>query len=259
MTTLSQLSEVIKAELEASYDLAYVDYRDRLTVDQVAMLARGDMEALWDDTAEWESDSQWSGACFVVDELATFAARSEGYEDLLREFGTSDERDELIDMVRERDSGMWLKTLVNQTPPVMLRINVIDEDNSYQFEEVSPERLLSDVGLPETPKNLELAASIIDNSSPEYGVKMAYWLATVRPSDIFDLPGDPEAALEIINPSLYLCNPFVGDGMADGPFDGVVTVKRGDLRTDKDAFGYGWEEVSGCYISAYEAKIRAKA
>lgn len=263
---VAQLADEIIKRLDQSYDLVYVDDRDELSDSQVDALIRGDdwLEENW----EWESDSRYAGAKYVIGELAKEVLgewSEEANADLdfllkaLRD--DVDECDRVRFVIEERDTGGWVEQLIRQTPSVLLRINVLDEDHAYAFEDVSPRRVLRDVGLRPNRRSLEAVGYVLANVSPEYSVLLGYWIVGAELAEIYELPHDPDTEIEIVNPYLYLGNPFSGSGLiSDQPMDDVVRVKRADLRTDKDAFGYSVHEIyGGLRASDFECNLRVAA
>jgi len=257
--TLENLADEIRGAMDETYNLVYVDYRDELSDEQAAMIVRGDMESVWESVQEWESDATWDSACDIADELANDALRGledddDGSVDALRDdWQGSQERYDIIDAIRERDSSDIIGELVKRSSRVLLRVEVVDEDHAWAFEPVEPTDFLARVGFEATPANLESACEVIANASPEFGVGMVYALAAVDLGDIYALQDDD--VVTIVNPHLWLGNPFAGSGYEAG-FEGTVTVPRAELRTDKDAFGYGWAEAcGGVTVSAYEAEL----
>lgn len=260
---VTQLADEIIERLDKSYDLVYVEYDDQLSESQVSALVRGDE---WlDESWEWESDSKYASAKQIIDELAreVISEWSEeadaGLDFVLDAFtGDMDEWDRVRFEIEERDTGSWVNQLVSHTPNVLLRINVLDEDHAYSFEEVKPRRVLKDLGLRATRANIQTMDYTLANASPEYSVLLGYWIVGADVSDISELPNDAEAEIEIVNPYLYLGNPFSGSGfISERPLEGIARVKREDLRTDKDAFGYSVDEVfGGLRASSFEAELR---
>lgn len=170
-----------------------------------------------------------------------------------------DEFERVREAVEERDTGEWVDRLISNTPRVLLRINVLDEDHAYSYGEVKPRRVLKDLGLRATKANVERVSYVLVNASPEYSVLLGYWIVGAELSDIYSLPNDPEADVEIVNPYLYLGNPFSGSGfISEKPLEGVVRVKREDLRADRDAFGYAVDEIyGGLGPSDFECELRS--
>lgn len=259
---VAELADDIIKRLAKSYDLVYVDYRDQLSDSQVSALVRGDE---WlDESSEWESDRRYDRAQQIIAELAdevvgewsADAAADLGFlVDALKD--RLEEWDRVRCMIEERDSGSWAEQLIRQTPGVLLRINVLDEDHGYSFEEVSPRRVLKDIGLRATRPNVETVRCVLANASPEYSVLLGYWIVGADVSEIHELPTDPDAEVEIVDPYLYLGNPFSGSGfISERPIDGVARVKRDALRTDKDAFGYSVDQIyGGLQASDFECKL----
>ena len=259
---VSELADEIIKRLDPSYDLVYVDYRDELSDSQVSALVRGDewLEESW----EWESDSRYRETKHIIGDLAKDVLRAwseEAGADLSFLVGALndavDEWERVRLAIEERDTRSWVKQLIGQTPSVLLRINVLDEDHAYAFEDVSTRRVSRDIGLRATRSNVETVSYVLANASPEYSVLLGYWIVGADVSDIYELPSGPETELKIVNPYLYLGNPFSGSGfISERPMDGVVRVKRGDLRTDKDAFGYPVDEIyGGLRASDFECKL----
>jgi hypothetical protein len=257
---VTQLADEIVKRLDKSYDLVYVDYRDQLTDTQVSALVRGDE---WlDESWEFESDSRYDSAKRIIDELAGNVIREWSDEadadlDFILGAFEGDEWDRVRFEIEERDTGSWVEQLVRQTPTALLRINVIDEDHGYSFEEVTARRVLKDLGMRATRENIATVNYVLANASPGYSVLLGYWIVSADVSAIYELAHDVEE-VEIVNPYLYLGNPFVGSGfISERPLDGTVRVKREELRTDKDAFGYAVDEIyGGLRASDFEAEIR---
>lgn len=263
---VTELADEIIKRLDDTYDLVYVDYRDQLSDSQVSALVRGDD---WlQESAEWESDNRYAGAKHIIGELA---------EEIVREWSdqAGADLDFLLDALRDgvgefdrvrlaveaRDSGGWVNQLMRQTPSVLLRINVLDEDHAYCYEAVAARRVLKEIGLHATRANIETLNDVLANASPEYSVLMGYWIVGAEVSGIHELPSDPEAEIEIVNPYLYLGNPFSGSGfISERPLEGRVRVKREDLRTDRDAFGYPVDQIyGGLRTSDFDCALRVAA
>lgn len=264
-TLVTQLADEIIKRLDKSYDLVYVSYDDRLTDTQVSALVRGDD---WiDESWEFESDSKYEATKQIIGDLANEIVHewSAEADDADLDFLLDALKDEIEEWdrirfeIEDRDTGSWVEQLVAHTPNVLLRINVIDEDHSYSYEEITPRRVLKDLALRATKANIETVNYVLANASPEFSVLMGYWIVGADVSDISELPHDPEAEVEIVNPYLYLGNPFSGSGfISERPLEGIVRVKRDELQTDGDAFGYAVNEIyGGLRTSDFECEIRA--
>lgn len=262
--TTEQLANEIIAQLDEKYDLVYVDRGDRLTDEQVAAIVRGDLDTLWEKTDEWESENRAQSVKAIIEQDAKdIVSRWEreddaDYAELLNEFDNSAEWERVQQELWNRDTGGWVKDLINGTPAVLLRIGVLDEDHAYNNEDVQPERVLTDVGLPATDNNVRIMAETLAECSPEFSVLLGYWIVGADVGQLYDLDVAPEAEVEIVNPHLYLGNPFTGSGwISEEPFEGVVRVKREDLRSDEDQFGYSVNKIySGLNASSFAAEIR---
>ncbi len=264
--TKKKLLKALLANLDSTYDLISVAYDDRLTDEQVEKLVTDDFEGLWESFEPWESDARYAGLDYVLDDLFLKVIgeweREDGedYTDLRGRFEDDTERmEELREAIFERDSGDWFKELVSQTPPVLLRVSVLDEDHAYSFKEVQPEQVLSDVGLPVTEGNIEVMESVLLECSPEFSVLMGYWIVGADVSDLNELDSEVKQ-VTITNPHLYLGNPFTGSGwVSEKPFEGVVVVDRDELHTDKEAFGYSIDSIyGGVSASSFAAEIKPK-
>ncbi len=275
--TIEQLANEIIEGLDKSYDLVYMDYRDQLTDEQAGMIVRGDMEKFWDSTFEWESDQKWDACKTIITDAAKEVVANwereddpehDGfYEFLLGEFEGTDAYDSVRYAIEERDNGKWVEELCSHYGRVLLRIEAIDEDHGYSFEEVTAERVISDLnrtnqrgghGFNPDAETIETINYVLANSSPEFSVLMGYWVVGADVSDIYKLTNEPDAEIDIVNPYLYLGNPFAGSGfISERPLSGTILVKREDLRTDKDAFGYSLDNVyGGLNPSDFECEIR---
>jgi hypothetical protein len=260
--TVKKLAKAIIASLDPKYDLVYIDRGDQLTDTQAAALVNGDDETLWSELEEFESDARHVGIQEALkgalDEIITRWENEDGedYTDLRRQFGDSKHLATVEEALTDRDSGDWIRELVEATPAALLRIIAIEEDDAYNNEAVEPEAALLKVGLPNTEANRRIMAETLANASPEFSILMGYWIVGADLAQIYDL-GDA-TQVSITNPHLYLGNPFAGSGfISEEAFEGVVIVDRGDLRTDKDAFGYSVADVyGGLSASSYEADIK---
>jgi hypothetical protein len=254
--TIEALGKTAERELRDKYDLVHVCQGGSLSADLVAALVKGDNE--WETKGgealtEWESEAQRASACDAVDELAKDIVRrweqEDGvdYDELLDgEWLVSDARMGLIDAVRERDGSEWFSELVNRHGAVLLRVAIkkMDEDAGLSYTALEPEQFLDLLGFEHTDHNIRLAGELIDNALPEFSVAIGQALIGVDLETVVHLPSS--GAVGLRNPHVWLGNPFAGSGWcSEQAFTGTLTVDRGDLKTDKDAFGYSWNEVVG--------------
>lgn len=112
-STARLLFEEKLAELDKTYTLAYVQYDDNLSQEQVRWLVAGDWEHLedsifmWADQCRWESTNDIIKELLDPDELAVLEAH--GWLDTLREH------------IQERDDSDLIRDLIEHTPNVTLR------------------------------------------------------------------------------------------------------------------------------------------
>jgi hypothetical protein len=261
--TLDGLRDEIIKRLDEKYYLTEVGRSDELTDDQVAALARGDMESFYEKNDDWEMESRSEGARYYTNDLLDDVIRDwereddRFYRDLAEDFKLTEEWWEVVYAIEERDASDPYKQLALNTGAVLMRVGVSDEDSAYAWgsEPPTPEQVLTDVGLPVTENNIKVMNSVLAEVSFEYSGAVASWLFPADPWWLYELPQEPETIIEIEHPYLWLGNPWQGDGWVnEKPFDGTVRIKRGDLRTDKDNWGYGWNDVvGGVYLGAFDA------
>lgn len=274
IVSMERLAAEIEADLRPTYELVYVDYRDQLTDSQLAALVRGDMETVWEETSEWESDQQWTSAYDIADEMAKdildrwereaddidpdedWDDVAESIDTLRNDWPSSDERQSVLESIMERDNSDWLTQLAAHTSGVLLRIRLGEDDFDAEWNadpEPDPAELVNLVGVDPSPENVAAAQSIIDNAQT-YGT--VYLLATVNPSDLLNIDRETDS-LTFTDPHILLSNAYAGNGHEE-QMTGEVTVPAADLRTDKDAFGYSWNEIAGVYTSAYATEMRVR-
>lgn len=238
-------------QLQDSYELVYIDYRDQLTDWQVDWLLSGDHEAFFDDTAEFEHANREAGIDYVVNELVPD-------EEVRDDLDAAGVLVQLREEIGERDTSDWITNLAEQTPDVLLRINCISEDDAFAFTPVTPEQVLTAVGLAHTPGNVQIVRDALAGCSPEHSVLMGYWIVGADVATLLNLLPSCHHEVEIVNPHLYLGNPVMGSGwITEKPLEGVVRVELDELRTDKAALGYSVDEIyGGLNASSFQAEIR---
>lgn len=251
--------ELLKRIDGKTYPLVYVDYRDELSDKSVAAIVKGDYETLDEENWEWESDSRDESAKTIIEEL--FQEIDDLEFDFDEFFGT-EEYDEVRFAVEDRDDSEPYKQLCRNTGNTLLRIEAIGEDNGWAFQEVTPAQILDQIGFERSEHNVKAIDKCLLEVSPEFGVTMGYWVIGADIEVLYNLPvreGDYE--VEIVNPFLFLGNPFSGRGwITEVALEGIVTVQRSDLRSDKDAFGYSVQEIFGHpSASDFDAEIRIKS
>lgn len=264
--TAEQLRDAMIAKLDKKYHLIYVDYRDELSDEQVEMIASNDYDKLWESFEDWESDARYGGAKYYLDELLADVITDweneddVDYSELKEEFDGSDLWDEVRYEIEERDESDPAKELASHSPAVLMRVQVTDEDAAFPMGQEPPpaEEALKLVGLPVTEHNIKVMDSIFAEENPYWSGAVCAWLFNADVDWLYDLTTDENATIEITNPYLLISNPWQGDGWVnEKPFEGTVRIKRGDLRTDKGAWGYGWQDTVGQkFHSGYEVELK---
>lgn len=171
--------------------------------------------------------------------------------------------DEIVDAIKERDSSDPYKQLAYASGRVLMRQVVADEDAALYGNHTPTaviawlqENLEPGSVLKRNQHNLKVVRSVIAESMHSLAYSMGMLVYAADVGDLYDLPADVEY-VEVVNPYLYIGNYYQGDGYcSEEPLDAVIRIKRADLTTDKGAAGYGWDEVAGVYVSAYEAEVR---
>jgi hypothetical protein len=266
--TLSTLGDAVNHELDDEYTLVYASQGDTLPDDFVAALVNGSNEydtKGGDALMERESNVRWDSSCEIVDELAEAIVRrwerqdDAEYQHLIDDWVGSEQRESAIFTVQDRDTSTWITDVINLHGAILLRVQIrsMDEDAGLSFTPITPEQFLDLLGFPHVVKNLELAAEVIDNASPEFGVAIGQALIGIDLAEIVGLPCDGE--VELRNPHVWLGNQFMGSGWcSEDAFAGTLAVERSELRTDNDAFGWSWNQVvGGTHASYYSGEIAA--
>jgi hypothetical protein len=266
--TLARLKDEVIEDLSATYELVYVSQGDKLMDEQVESVVTGDLEALEESLDEFVGEQTWINSREVADDVAstvldrwTRESESDDDDEVIEElrfaWEASDERDEVAEIVQEHDTSQPLRDLARGTGLVLLRIDADNgEDSDFRYDgDDAAEQLLTRLGFEQTPENLKNAWEIVANCCTEVGYLQ--YLVAVDVESLLDLP--EKGKVTFTDPNVYLTNPFAGAGWADKLY-GTVTVDRADLRTDKGAFGYGWQEVTGgVTLSYYESEMTVVA
>lgn len=231
--------------LDQSYDLIYIDRGDRLSDDQAALIVAGDMEKVWESFEHWESDARWEGVRYELDQIKhrLQPEDQELFEDI---------EDEVRYAIQDRETGTWFEDLVGATPDPILRVVAVSEDEASDVQRDDPAGLLRILGVPDGPANLAAAESLLANTPSE--VFMGYWLFSADLLQISRL--DEDAQIVVVNPYLVMGNPFTGAYSTIERIEGVALVPRGELRTDRGAFGYSVDECYGGLGGSFDCEIR---
>lgn len=268
---LKMLADRVAARLDKAYTLVYLGQGDELEPRAVSGIISNDdsaWEDLYESTQEWESEQLFQSSCDVVDDLAEEIV--DGWvrdgkergdkESLLENWRLSDERDEVREMVAERDDSNWIAQLASRHGKVLLRIPLgID----LILGEQSSADLLAEVGLPESPENIALAQELIleaptqvDNDELDVdptAIGEVFALASIGLDEILAVNNQERVGL--INPYLVL---VLGDWMGTvGPFVGTLALNRSTLVGDGDAPGTPLAEYADVLPDDFPVKIEA--
>lgn len=242
------LADKVRDELDETYELVHVDYRDKLTDEQVGYVLAGDTDRLYESTMEWESDSQWQSACEVVEELAYYiAGRDEFDDEVMDEFRHSDSYHELVGDVRERDVSDPIGELISHTPAPLVRVELdtpsMDGDGCLPYGWVSgteAEDIARELGIGYGSNQDELRQLKAELDWPDH-----HWAFLVLRADLGTLwNASPDDVVAVENPHVWLTNVYQGDGYMI-EVAGTFHVKRSDIMTDADAPGYSCDDVHG--------------
>lgn len=246
------LTAVIEADIFSSmsdkYDLVYIQYDDKLTDEQVELLAQGELYELYDGMeSEWLGDSRCMSAEYEASELVKdvlvkwYQRYDEGTIDAIKD---SLDMDEIEDMIRDRDSSDPLKDLIGNTPATLMRINMPFEE---LIEHVS--QVTKALGIKKSKENKKALKAALNEAYRPFLISLVF---AVEPSSLLSLGEE----VTVTNPFVWL-HTGSGDGyVTDEPIQAEITVKRKFLHTDKEAPGYGWEETTGVVTKYYMAEIR---
>src|SRR5678815_3825438 len=94
-------------------DLVYVDYRDELDEEQVAMLVRGDWEAIDASMDDWVSEAQHEGARALLEDIV--GDLDDWDESIRQDWLYTDEASEAMFEIMERDTSTPLKDLASHS------------------------------------------------------------------------------------------------------------------------------------------------
>jgi hypothetical protein len=238
----------LDSEPKHRFELVYVDYRDGFDPAAVEKLLRDGTD---DYTDEWISQSAWETACDLADELFKEACdpdHEEDYDDLEAEWQASEARQELIFAIEERDTSDPYRDLLRNTGHMLFRVSPTEDDMAWLDADTlngPAAGVCNALGLP------LIWVEAVDEILPEIAGYAweggGYFGATfVFSADPADLYGHSEDALvEVDAPFLWLTNPWSGNGYGVVVKGRYVTLRMGDIHTDKAAWGYGADDVFG--------------
>lgn len=263
----AEFSDAVIAAMDDTYTLMYIDYDDRLSPEQINAVFRGDTEQVWDSNEDWEWENRRHGIESALDDtLAKDVLTSwlrEGRlmpDDFLDQWKWSDEYDTARFAMEDRDDSDVYRDLARQSGTVFVRVEI---GQSFVFDGNVTEELVDEVlgglTIPETPA----LRSLVEQILPECyhgGEHVPFLFGSVRVGDVYDLPWDEDAEVTLTGGSLLFEDCMNGAGYSEAPpvdyMDALtVTVKRSDLLTDDDQFGYSWDSVCGFVGGCYPISV----
>ena len=131
--------DFIRSVMEDSYTLVWVNYDDNLNenldVIETCMKEKSAM-ALYDKTDDWYRDAIWHGVSQILEDIKS-SCIDEGFdEDAVEEF-MDDNRDDMVNIIYERDDSDALGDLLKNTDDIPVRVEMLsnyDCINSHWLE-----------------------------------------------------------------------------------------------------------------------------
>ncbi len=131
--------DFIRSVMDDSYTLVWVNYDDNLNenldVIETCMKEKSAM-TLYDKTDDWYRDARWHGVSQILDDIKS-SCIDEGFdEDAVKEF-MDDNRDDIVNIIYERDDSDALGGLLKNTDDIPVRVEMLsnyDCINSHWLE-----------------------------------------------------------------------------------------------------------------------------
>ena len=236
------LNQALEAMPEKTH-LAFVDYDDQLSDDQVRGLIEG--REVYEDAElmDWISEIEMYGARYEIDNcMEHLRSLHDEDEEALEwidenEFGLEDY---LRDEAHDRDDSDAVRELARRTPDVELMIPLIDEDNADWADERKATQLMAALGTTDE-RYYWITRDLIAEAPTDLGMAWIVFEASVE--DIYD-GKFKEGTIKITNPTVIYGNPFTG-GVWDVSYEGLTY--HGDASTimRDGAWGYSLGEIYG--------------
>jgi hypothetical protein len=257
MTTISidttAVAARVRAALAETYDLAYVSQGDRITDEQLAYIFEHGHEP--ESFYDWLDESRHHYAIEALEELIPDRLEREALR-------RTDDWDDLIDEIKERDNSNVFRDLLRETPRVLMRyaLGDVDEDldldqDSWNWSEeqvTSAARKIGEiVGLDFV--HLPELRELVVNAT--YGGKLyVIWYGDVDDVVQASFDDSVQRTISWTEPYLLVLDRFNGSGHDVKIGHGETITVRWDrtrLVVDDHDFGYGWDRVCGLHKPAY--------
>lgn len=264
--TPESVKNAVIARLADKYTLAYVEYDDGLTDEQIAVLLKGENpyeSSAFSDWDEWDSDNRYDGAITVIKDVC-----EDDEYDILEE--DSEALDEVRFAVQDRDDSDTITALLDNTNHKLFRYDLdyeLEPDSwnwSVEETDTAAREMADACRLPHTDKILSAMRDIIVEAS--YGGNF-YVIWYGSPKEAVDLASAIDGTHDKSNPGtvtfsrprLLVLDRMNGSGM-DGGVDVDITlpIVPGNVTLDDEDFGYSWTQTAGPYNPAYACDLTIK-
>ena len=131
--------DFIRSLMEDSYTLVWVNYDDNLNenldVIETCMKEKSAM-TLYDKTDDWYRDARWYGVSQILEDIKSNCINDGFDEDAVEEF-MDENRDDIVNIIYERDDSDALGDLLKNTDDIPVRVEMLsnyDCINSHWLE-----------------------------------------------------------------------------------------------------------------------------
>lgn len=285
----AEMVQGLKSLIPESTDVHFVSYDEQLTDEQIDMVLAGQDDSAYESYME-NNDLFGDGSAENIAREALADGFRNNRTDIDWEDLDTDERDQLIDLVQERDTSDPITDLIRNTHPQLMRTSLStpsydkrlgeawNGDALYGREESETSRTLvqrrrdivadklAERGIDTTlPANREAIAELIDNGPYNWheGVSLDV-IFHARVNEV-SASQDGPSKLAFNDPYVVLIDRINGSGH-DVKLQGTVSksIPEADKASEPESRvflddggrgGYGWDEVAGVVKSAYAVEI----
>lgn len=255
--------ETIMPFMQETYDLFYLPHGAELPQPVKFKIANGS-NFDFDEQFDWVYDNLRENAQYELDQL------TEGLSFDKDDWKFSDEYDEAIQEILNRDRSDPIDQLAGNSGYMMMRVPVIEEGD-WTPEVDQENNRISNLGELIELLGLEIAEADRQNVEELLAILIAnvpsdffgfHWLFTVSLSDLYEIKhGDGEgpwggntAKVTVDRAWLMGGNHLMGATWAEGPFENVTVGQVKDLRSDTSYY-VSWRSTAGDDGSAYQTEI----
>ena len=253
--TVKEFADFVERTLEPSYELIYISYGDDLSDTGVRAVFYGDddeWEAYWDECSEWEADNTYQSARQELQEHISTrldflrsikghqgSEYNDAYDELVNSFEESEHMENLVDAIRERDGGSWLKELISQESNKGCHLDLSGDLLGDTDRLPDAKTFIERLGIQPTPAALARVENALSNLGGE--ISEIHACFNVNLLDMYNLPYDC-TKLEI-GPFALLVDGVDYDEETY-ELDVSMVVRREDLNLDlEDDYGFVTREI----------------